>query len=112
MSFVGVKCQYVCGTLLEIKTRRPSYICKEPVALCVPAISVSVVLISDLPVYLVVNVSYKFDPRYEFESKMRSRNGNTVNTPVLQDPLSKYVAIKYFETTTSDEEGVESEQIT
>jgi len=69
------------------------------------AVSLSVVLISDLPVYLVfkVRVSYRFDPRYEVESKMRSRNGNTVTTPVLQNPISKYIAVKYFETATSDE---------
>lgn len=102
-AFIGVYCQYVCSTLLEITTRRTWYICKEPVGLCMPAISLYVVLISELPVYLVFNVSYKFDPRYEVESKMRSTNGNTVTTHVLQNPMSKYIAVKYFETATSNE---------
>jgi hypothetical protein len=68
-----------------------------------PAISLSVVLISDLPAYLPVNVSYKFEPRYEVESKMGSKNGNNVTTPVLQNPIFKYIPVKYFETATSDE---------
>ena len=102
-AFVGANCQYVCSTLLETTRPRIWYICKEPVCLCMPAISLSIVLISDLPVYLVVNVSYKFDPLYEVESKMRPRNGNIVTTPVVQNPMSKYIAVKYFETATSDE---------
>jgi hypothetical protein len=37
---------------------------------------------SHLRVYLVVNVSYKFDPRYEVQNKMRYTNGNNAR-PLL-----------------------------
>ena len=39
-AFVGVNCQYVCSTLLEIRTRRTSHIYKAPVGLCMPAIEI------------------------------------------------------------------------
>jgi hypothetical protein len=86
--------------------------CKEPVRLCMPVVSLPVVLISDIPVYLAVNIPYKFDPPYEVESQMRSTNGNNATTPVLQNPIVKYIAVKYLETATSDERGAEREEIT